>query len=544
VRRLVAAAVVLGAIAAAVVLAGASDETGARRYQIEFDNAFGLVEGGDLKVGGVRAGSTSGFRLSKDRPPKAIVEVEVTKPGFGDFRTDATCEIRPQSLIGEYYVDCQPGSSPRRLPYGGTVPVDQTSSGIPADLVNNILRRPTRERLRLIVSELGAGLAGRPDELSEVIRRAHPGLRETDRVLRILGRQNRIIRDFISDADTVVAQLETRKTDVARFVVEAGETAETSATRQEALRGSFRRLPPFLDELRPTMARLGGLADEQVPLLADLQRAAPDLEELLARLGPFAEATRPALRSLGKASEVGTRALRKGAGEVEELRELANEAPPLARPARQLLESLDDRRRAVANDPAAKASAPPAPDPTHIPSGGEGGYTGLEAVANYIFWQTLSINRFDSIGHALMIAPFVNECSAYQTGPIDDSNRGLFERCNQWLGPYQPGVNAPDPTEGGVAATARARARDREPGRRPRGRLQPGEPEAPALPGRPDISTPQVTLPPQLQELLDRLPELPRTGAPDVNDLVEGAPGNRGGGQPSPDQLLDFLLGP
>jgi ABC-type transporter Mla subunit MlaD len=535
---------VLGAVAAALVFVGASDETGARRYQIEFDNAFGLVEGGDLKVGGVRAGRTSGFRLSKDNPPKAIVEVELTKPGFGDFRADATCEIRPQSLIGEYYVDCQPGSSPRKLPSGGTVPVEQTSSGIPADLVNNILRRPTRERLRLIVSELGAGLAGRPDELSEVIRRAHPGLRETDRVLRILGRQNRIIRDFIADADAVVAQLEARKKDVARFVVEAGETAETSAARQDALRRSFRRLPPFLDELRPTMARLGELADEQVPLLADLERAAPDLDGLLARLGPFAEATRPALRSLGEASEVGTRALKTGAGEVEELRQLAKEVPALAKPARQLLESLDDRRRAVANDPGAKASAPPAPDPTHIPDGGEGGYTGLEAVANYIFWQTLSINRFDSIGHALVIVPFVNECSTYQTGPIDDSNRGLFERCNQWLGPYQPGVNAPDPTESGAAATARARARDGEPGRRPRGPVRPGEPEAPAIPGRPDISTPRVTLPPQLQELLDRLPDLPRTGVPDVDDLLEGAPGDRGGEPVNPEQLLDFLLGP
>ena len=42
---------------------------------------------------------------------KAVVTAEITEPGFGDFREDASCEIKPQSLIGEYYVDCQPGSS-------------------------------------------------------------------------------------------------------------------------------------------------------------------------------------------------------------------------------------------------------------------------------------------------------------------------------------------------------------------------------------------------------------------------------------------------
>ena len=41
------------------------------------------------------------------------------------------------------------------------------------------MRRPYRERFRLIITELGTGLAGRPDDLQEVLRRAHPGLRET-----------------------------------------------------------------------------------------------------------------------------------------------------------------------------------------------------------------------------------------------------------------------------------------------------------------------------------------------------------------------------
>ncbi len=69
------------------------------------------------------------------------------------------------------------------------MPVARTSSTIPVDLVGNIMRRPYRERLRLIVEELGAGLAGRPEDLAEVLRRAHPGLRETSETLEVLGRE-------------------------------------------------------------------------------------------------------------------------------------------------------------------------------------------------------------------------------------------------------------------------------------------------------------------------------------------------------------------
>ena len=185
VRRVLVVLAVLGVCAGAFMLAGAADEgSHGKTYRIKFDNAFGLVKGGDFRVGGVNAGQTTDFEVEKKQgeAPKAVVTVEVSKPGFGDFRKDASCEIRPQSLIGEYYVDCQPGKSEERLPDKGIVPVEQTSSTIPTDIVNDIMRRPYRERFRLIVTELGTGLAGRPDDLQEVLRRAHPGLRETSKV--------------------------------------------------------------------------------------------------------------------------------------------------------------------------------------------------------------------------------------------------------------------------------------------------------------------------------------------------------------------------
>jgi ABC-type transporter Mla subunit MlaD len=544
VRRLLAFGVVVAVLAAAFVLTGASEKDKGRSYRIVLDNAFGLVEGGDFRVGGVRAGKTTAFDIKKRRGhhPEAVVTAEISQPGFDDFREDASCEVKPQSLIGEYYVDCQPGSSPKRLPTDGkgTVPVRQTASTIPTDLVNNIMRRPYRERLRFIINELGTGLAGRPQDLQAVLKRAHPGLRETTRVLRILGDQNRVIENFIRDSDTVIGELNGNRRDVVRWVQEAGDASEISATRSQAIREGFRRLPTFLAELRPTMARLEDLIDAQSPLLGELRAASPSLTTFFRRLGPFSQASRPALRSLGESAEVGTRAFREGAQEINELSELAPKAQPTFKPLRQFLQTADDRRRAIdKNDNRAVVGGPPAPDPTHINAGDKKGFTGLESFWNYPFWQGQSINGYDNVGHLLRVTIFGDpDCAELQTDLRPNErpeDKEVFDKCSQWLGPNLPGITSPDFTTN-PATTARLQRESAKPAREIGERRQSGQPEAGPLPGQRDISKPQVTLPPRVRELIDQL--APKKGGRSLPSVPQV------GADPSTDQgLLDFLLG-
>ena len=560
-------ALFVGAVAVAALVFGggaSSGDSDTATYKIQFDNAFGLVEQGDFRIGGVRAGTTNGFEVIKvDGRAVAEVEAEVTESGFADLRKDAVCEIKPQSLIGEYYVDCQPGESPEKLPNDGSgvVPLEQNLSTIPPDLVNDIMRRPVRERLRLILSELGTGLAGRPEDLAEVLERAHPGLRETSRVLRILGDQNAVIERFIQDADTVVNELEQNKKDVARWVTASADAAEISATRSADIQASFNKLPGFLDELRPTMRALGETADEQTPLLVDLRKAAPDLNEFFRRLGPFSEASLPALESLGESSKVGTRAFQHGGEEIDELLELSKDAPGFAKPFRQFLETMDDRDRALESDARAKASAPPEPDPTAIPDDAnfrglapQGGFTGLEGIWDYVYWQTLSINMLDDVGHIVRLGLTVSEgkCSqVWNHPPRDAEEEHIFETCNQWIGPHQPGINECDFTvedcgfegdeETGAGepdnpSTSRKRTSTVD-------RREPGELEAPPVPGKPDPSVPRVTLPPLVKELIEKLsPEkvAPEELPDDLRDRIPELPDS----EASPETLLDFLLAP
>ncbi len=455
-----AAVVVVGLGVLALTGASGSGAGDARTVHMVFDNAFGLVEGGDFRIGGVRAGQTTKFSIKTSRtgPPKAIVTARLNRAGFGKtLRRDARCTIRPQSLVGEYFVDCQPGSG-ARLADGGTIGLANNAGTIPQDLVNDILRRPARERLRLFVASLGTGLAGRPTDLQAVLRRAWPGLRETRRTLGILGRQNQTLKQFITDADTIVTRVEARKHDVTRFIRDSRGAAETGASRRVQLRDATRRLPGLLRELRPSMAQLSGLAREGGPLADDLRVSAPAATTLLRRTGPFARSALPALRGLGKAARPALQALRESRSELANLRSLGRQAPATAKPLRQLLQSLDDRRHAVDADPRGRVTAPPAPDPTHTDSGG--GFTGFESIANYFFWQAMTTNGFDAIGHQLRVGATVTKCSPYRnTPPTDADSQQLFKDCNSWLGPHQPGINAPDPSvPGSTAARASADA--------------------------------------------------------------------------------------
>ena len=72
--------------------------------------------------------------------------------------------------------DGQPGAGQYLLPVENTVtPVD-------ADLINNIQRRPFRERFSILLNELGTGLAARGEDIQELVRRANPALQGVRRV--------------------------------------------------------------------------------------------------------------------------------------------------------------------------------------------------------------------------------------------------------------------------------------------------------------------------------------------------------------------------
>lgn len=525
-KRVLGILVLLAAAGTFAVLAtGASNGSGGPKYWVELDDAFGLVSGGDLKIAGVRAGKIGDMEVDP-RSHRARVEIEITKTGFGSIRTDVTCQARPQSLIGEYFLDCQPGTSPVELRPGSTIPVSHTSSVVAPDLVQNVLRRPYRERFSIIVNELGAAVAGNAQNLNDAIRRASPGLQQTDRVLAILARQNHILADLVTNADKVIGDLADNKREVARWVHTAGRTASASAERAADIAAGFRRLPRFLEQLQPAMAQLGNVADEQTPALRTLSASAGRLQTFFDHLGPFADVSRPAFRALGEASKAGRRAVTAATPTVQELNRFSTGLPELSRNLAIILEHLDNRDFAVEEDKR---------------SPGGKGYTGLEALLEYVYDQVLSINIYDSSVHILKVAPFAGDCAHY--ADIEQAlspskvlpGKTLLDQCGAALGPNAAGINFPDTT--------------RPAGMAPTGPLSEGQQQfrgRSRRTGRADAPLPlQKQAPktnPHVPTLSDVIPGAPPVVIPSPPQAVQQLTQQQTV-QRAQDKLLDFLLG-
>ena len=389
-RRLLGMLALVVSIPALLVL-GVGAEGGGDSYRVRaiFDNVASAVPGEDVKVAGAKVGVIESMHVTDDN--KAAVVLEIEEAGFVPFRANARCIVRPQSLIGEKFVECDPGDTSteplERIADGDgegqyLLPLERTSSAVDLDLVNNVLRRPFRERLAILLGEFGTGLAGRGEELNEAIHRANPALRETDRVLEILATQNRVVADLARDSDQALAPLAREKERVTDFVEAANETAQATAARRGDIERGIQRLPAFLRELRPLMADLDGFAGQATPVMRDLNVAGEDISRLIEELGPFSEGARVSLESLGEATETGRPALIRTRPLIRDLAGFGRQAQPVSADLDRLTASLDR-------------------------SGG------IERLMDFLYFGTLSVNGFDEISHYLRAGLVVNTCSNY-----------------------------------------------------------------------------------------------------------------------------------
>ncbi|HEU0018844.1 MAG TPA: MlaD family protein, partial [Thermoleophilaceae bacterium] len=311
--RAIAIAVAAGsAIGALFSIAAGGDENDGYLVRAVFDNGSFVIPGEDVKIAGVVVGAIDEVDLTEDN--KAAVVLKIDDPAFVPFRKDAQCQIRLQSLIGEQFIECVPtrprkeGERPApelaKIDDGRgegqhLLPADNNVTPVGEDLLRNVNRLPQQQGWRLIINELGAGLASNGERLRAAVRRANPALKEFDGWIKTLADQDRLLGNLIDESDTVLAAWAEKRKETAGFIDQAGATAAAAAERGDDLERNWQLFPAFVRELRPTMDAYTGLADQMTPALNNLDRRAPAINRMVANMGPFFSATTPALDSLG-----------------------------------------------------------------------------------------------------------------------------------------------------------------------------------------------------------------------------------------------------
>jgi ABC-type transporter Mla subunit MlaD len=391
--RLSAAGLIV--LAVVLVLSGSGHHVTGYEVTGVFDNAAFAVQGEEVRVAGATVGSIQSLDVTPAH--RAAVTMRITDRRFTPFHANASCSIRPQSLIGEKYIDCLPGSSAtpdlQRIQHGvgqGTylLPVAQTRSPVDSDIVQDIYRQPVRQQFALIIDELGTGLAARGSDLNAVIHRADPALGNTDQVVQILARQNRQLAQLASDGDAVLGPLARAKAQIQGFIRTANTTSAAGASRAAAEQASIRLFPGFLAQLRPLLVQLQGFANQGTPVMASLARSASALGRQFQNLAPFARAARPALISLGHYSQLSTPQLLGTEGLDARLLRVGRQSEAPAVLLDRLLSSFDQTG-------------------------------GIEQLMSLLYYGTSAANGFDKLGHYLRSEPQTQGCP-YSITPISN----------------------------------------------------------------------------------------------------------------------------
>jgi len=250
-----------------------NDIPGRSYYTIkaEFDDADNLTGHYEVKIAGRRAGQVLDPRVEHGR---GVVDLQLD-PAIGPLPVDTTARVRPRSAIGVRFLDLVPGRSSRTIPEGGTIPARQTSAATQLDEVLGTLDPGRRERAQKLVREIGAGVAGRGEDVGRVLGDLPTALPRIERLSRAINDRTGAAHGFVVGVDRTFTAL-----------------APAARTYRQAFRSTSGALSPIVDaaeDVRRTFQVAPGA-------LTGARSGLAGTDPLLVELAGLARDARPALR--------------------------------------------------------------------------------------------------------------------------------------------------------------------------------------------------------------------------------------------------------
>lgn len=239
-------------------------------------DAEGVIPDSEVTMGGAAAGRVDAVSLT---PEGARITVSLYDR-WQHVHRDATASIRIKSLLGERFVNIDPGSSSQpELPSGSTLGQKGTLSVELTDVLN-MLDPHTRADLGMLISSIATSTAGRDTDINAAIRD---------------------LRTLVADMGPATETVAERSADVRHLVDSADRASRDLASEQ----GSLGSLVDKAD------ASLQSLAGDRAPLLTVVDQGDRLTQGLSAVLDPrtqqgIRDALQEAPPTLGATSVLGT----------------------------------------------------------------------------------------------------------------------------------------------------------------------------------------------------------------------------------------------
>jgi phospholipid/cholesterol/gamma-HCH transport system substrate-binding protein len=319
VRAAALAAVLVVAVVAAIVLLGGPG--GGYTVKANFQNAAQLVKGNLVQTGGASVGKVSNIDLTPDGQAQVTMEIN---DDYAPLRRGTLATIRQASLSGvaNRYVDLR--MAPQRaekIPDGGVIDQDSTTTAVDLDEVFNTFDPPTRKALQGVIEGSANQFKGKGKPFNEGIAYLNPSLAASSRLFRELNRDTPLLERFIVSSSQLVTDIADRHDDLAGLVDQLATTTTAIGNQNQALAEAISRLPAFERRANTTFVNLRAALDDLDPLVNDSKPVAKKLRPFLAELRPLARDARPTINDLSK--------IVSRPGAANDLIELTREQVPL-----------------------------------------------------------------------------------------------------------------------------------------------------------------------------------------------------------------------
>lgn len=338
-RTTVIGVLVVGALAAGA-LAWPGGEDDDREITATLADAGSLQEGNEVRTAGVSVGTIEEIRLEDGR---ARVTLHVEE-GVLPLHDDARLKVRPVNLLGENFIELDPGSDSAPFMDEAVIPLAQTSSAVTLQDFLSTFQAPTAASLATTVTGMGEGVQDSGSELALALRRLAPAMADAEELGQVLASQNDVLDSLVARLDGVAGAVATEDGRALAGLVHSTEQLLSVITADRAaLEQTVARLPGTLRSARLTLGELGGAARAGTPTLRAIRPVTDDLSEVADELKQFANAADPALASLRPVLEHAQGLLDAAAPVVAGLRTAGPDLVGTARNLRPLSRELLDQ---------------------------------------------------------------------------------------------------------------------------------------------------------------------------------------------------------
>ncbi|MHB8717528.1 MAG: MlaD family protein [Candidatus Dormibacteria bacterium] len=239
------------------------------QVEITFPTADGLVSGSDVLENGAKIGTISDIEPTDTN--SALVTLEIENSHW-PLHAGVTADIRPKSLLGEKYVDLHDGTSAAQLDASQVLHETQQAVPVELDQFINSLDAPTREAARVLLDDLGAGVAGRGQDLNAAIAAGKQDLQNLATFGTTLNNRDPDLDRILVGLDGVLSKITTNDqlTQLSQLITNGQQTLNAIETQQAAFSRQFSDAQTALSELNTAI-------DTAVPSLTATLNIGPQL---------------------------------------------------------------------------------------------------------------------------------------------------------------------------------------------------------------------------------------------------------------------------